>query len=246
MFDIKILILAIILILTSSCSNKSSNQAQSQSYSEMTSKKSDIDGIEPINSNRQFQKSKTEATTEKKVVEETSTEQTQATTQKETVKETEKKVKKKLVFLNSYTTNFDSSKKDRISNIKLASKKLNGTIVKPDEIFSFNQSVGAMGVEQGYKKAVTYVNGKEVENYGGGICQVSTTIYNAVESMGVKIVERHNHSHEVPYAQNGNDAAIAYGSEDFKFKNLNSYPLQLNIKVKKSTITVSVSKVEYI
>lgn len=153
--------------------------------------------------------------------------------------------KKKLEFINSYTTNFDNSKDNRVFNIKLASEKINGIIVEAGEVFSFNEIVGAMGAEQGFKKAVTFSQGKEVEGYGGGICQISTTILNAVKSLDVEIVEQHHHSHEVPYAKKGEDAAIVYGSEDFKFKNLNSYPLQINIKVKKSTLTVSISKVIY-
>lgn len=168
---------------------------------------------------------------------------TEATTE---AKQPETEATQKVVeFLNSYTTNFDSSKTNRISNIKLASKQINDIIIGPNEIFSFNETVGPMGEKEGYKKAVTYVNGQEKENFGGGVCQVSTTIFNAVNQLGVKIVERHNHSHEVPYAENGNDAAVSYGGADFKFKNTNPYSLQLNIDVKEKTITVSVSKVEY-
>lgn len=230
--------ICLLCFIISGCSSKASNN---KNISNESSRSVDYTN-----------QTETEAATKAKLANEikateASTKETKAQTEATTeTTQTQTEAKQKVVeFLNSYTTNFDSSKTNRISNIKLASKQINGIIIEPNEIFSFNETVGPMGEKEGYKKAVTYVNGQEKENFGGGVCQVSTTIFNAVNQLGVKVVERHNHSHEVPYAENGNDAAVSYGGADFKFKNINDYSLQLNIDVKEKTITVSVSKVEY-
>lgn len=246
--------LFIFLFIFSACSSNNSKSSESSSISESkkvslksnSSLKVDSTDINSVKVKQLSETKRYSSITE-------SSSNTESTTLVNDVKESEvysqsskkSSKKKKLEFINSYTTNFDNSKDNRVFNIKLASEKINGSIIEAGEIFSFNETVGAMGAEQGFKKAVTFAQGKEVEDYGGGICQISTTILNAIKSLNVEIVEQHHHSHEVPYAKKGEDAAIAYGSEDFKFKNLNSYPLQINIKVKKSTLTVSISKVVY-
>ncbi len=237
-------LIIILFIFTACSSNNKLSESQTNSISETNS----ISYINLNNSQTKklkttettTQKQTTQSTTETKKIETTTTQTTKAEQSS-----SQTKTNKKLEFINSYTTNFDNSKTDRIFNIKLASKKINGTIIGTGETFSFNDTVGAMGAEQGFKKAITFVNGKEVQDYGGGICQVSTTIFNAVKSLGVEILEQHHHSHEVPYAKKGEDASISYGNEDFRFKNTNSYPLQINIKVKKNSLTVSISKVNY-
>lgn len=243
--------LIMLLFIFTACSSKSPKTSKSQNNPKL-----ETSSVSYLNLKSSTSAKKISNTIESKSFKETkNTETTKESTKESTTVQTTKAIetsdtqtkskKKNLEFINSYTTNFDSSKNDRIYNIKLASKKINGIIIESGEIFSFNNIVGAMGAKQGFKKAVTFVQGKEVEDYGGGICQVSTTIFNAVKSLGVEILEQHHHSHEVPYVKKGEDAAISYGSEDFKFKNLNSYPLQINIKVKKSSLSVSVSKVNY-
>ena len=148
-------------------------------------------------------------------------------------------------IVSSFTTNFDASKTNRVYNIKKASKIISGTIVEEGETFSFNDVVGATGEEQGYKKAITYVNGEEKENFGGGICQISSTILNALYPLKIDILEQHHHSLPVPYVEAGKDASVSYGSLDFKFINNNPYPIQINVTVNTGKITVDIFKVEY-
>lgn len=240
--------LFIFLFVFSACSSNNSQSSESSSSSDTKkiSLKADSSDISSVKV-KQLSETKKYSSTSESSSNMESTNLTNNVKESETYDKSNEKQskKKKLEFINSYTTNFDNSKDNRVFNIKLASEKINESIVEAGEIFSFNETVGAMGAEQGFKKAVTFSQGKEIEGYGGGICQISTTILNAVKSLNVEILEQHHHSHEVPYAKKGEDAAIVYGSQDFKFKNLNSYPLQINIKVKKSTLTVSISKVIY-
>ena len=105
-------------------------------------------------------------------------------------------------------------------NIDIAGSTMNGMVVHPGETFSFCNTVGKATTAKGYQEADIYVNGKKKKGLGGGNCQVSTTLYNAVLKVtGLEVVERHQHSNHVPYIQDGKDAAVAYGSYDFKFKN---------------------------
>ncbi len=97
--------------------------------------------------------------------------------------------------IGTYTTK-TTSNKDRNENIRLASNALNGKILNPGEEFSFNDTTGARTTEKGYKPAGAYVNGVLVEEPGGGVCQVSSTLYNAVIFSGLKTTERHAHSYE--------------------------------------------------
>ena len=87
--------------------------------------------------------------------------------------------------------------------------------------------MGNTNAAKGYKEATAYVGGKVVPSYGGGICQVSSTLYNAVLYANLEIVERHNHSYVVSYVPAGRDATVAYGGKDFKFKNTRSYPIKI-------------------
>ncbi len=188
-------------------------------------------------------KSTIEKTTEKNT--ETTTETTtEISTTSPSIPETSKK-QKFTEILNSYTTEFDNNKTNRVYNIKKASKILSGTIVESGEEFSFNSVVGATGEKEGYKKAITYVNGKEEENYGGGVCQISTTLLNALYPLDIEVTEQHHHSLPVPYVEEGKDASVSYGSIDFKFINNNSYPIQINATVGEGKITVDIFKVEY-
>ncbi|MFD2614782.1 VanW family protein [Paenibacillus gansuensis] len=116
-------------------------------------------------------------------------------------------------------------------NIQLAVAKLNGTIVEASKSFSFNQTVGNSNLaKDGWKKAKVIVNGKFSTGYGGGICQVSTTLYNSAAKAGMVTLERHHHSKTVGYVPAGKDATIAYGSLDFRFQN----PYQRPVKIKAS------------
>ena len=99
--------------------------------------------------------------------------------------------------------------------------------------------------EDGYKKADTFDSDGDIyQEYGGGKCQVSTTLYNAVKNVsGLEVVERHEHSNYVPYIEEGQDAAVAYGSVDFKFKNNNSYPIKIVASATDNEINIKIIKI---
>lgn len=132
--------------------------------------------------------------------------------------------------LASYSTQFytgDKNNDNRKVNIGIAVSKINGTLIAPGNNFSFNQVVGPRTPENGYKDAHAYVGGKVVDSTGGGICQVSTTLYNAALFANFETVERHNHMFTVGYVPKGRDAAVAYGTSDFRFKNNTNWPIKV-------------------
>lgn len=132
--------------------------------------------------------------------------------------------------LSSFSTgNLGNS--NRTNNITLACKALNGTVIKPGEIFSYNQCLGQRTPEKGYKKAGAYVNGETVQEYGGGICQVSTTLYNCVLYANLEVVARSAHAYPASYVKLGMDATVSWGNPDFKFKNNTDYPIRIEAKV---------------
>lgn len=119
-----------------------------------------------------------------------------------------------------YTTNIYDDEKNRVYNIKLACKNLNNTLVRPGEEFSFNSKMGDMGKKEGYKKATGFdSNGKNIKVYGGGICQISSTLYNALLIADLDVTERHAHSKRVYYVPKNKDATVFSGGPDLKFKN---------------------------
>lgn len=119
-----------------------------------------------------------------------------------------------------FSTKIYTKKSERQNNISITCKALSSKKVKPGETFSFCNTVGKATTAKGYQEADIYVDGKKEKGLGGGNCQVSTTLYNAVLKVpGLEVVERHQHSNHVPYIQDGKDAAVAFGSYDFKFKN---------------------------
>jgi len=142
-------------------------------------------------------------------------------------------------LLGTYTT-YTTNVPNRNTNISLACKALNGTIVKPGHTFSFNNTLGYTSAAKGYKKAGILVNGKSSAALGGGICQVSSTLYNAVLKAGLKVVERHPHSAPVGYVPKGRDATVSYGSVDFKFRNNTTKNCRLVFEYNNRSLTVSV------
>ena len=143
-------------------------------------------------------------------------------------------------LLGRFVTYFNRGKRDRTHNLKLAAGVLNGVILKTGEKFSYNVVVGPRVGERGYRSAPIFVRGKLEPGLGGGICQVSSTLYNAVLFAGLKVSERHPHSRTVPYVKAGRDATVAYGSRDFKFENSNSAPVCLITNVSGSKLTVDI------
>lgn len=130
--------------------------------------------------------------------------------------------------LSKYTTVYDESNQNRSTNIKLASEKIDGTILMPGETFSYNKIVGQRTIKAGYKEAAVYMGGKVVDGIGGGICQVSSTLYNAVLEANLEIVDRKNHYFITGYVSASKDATVSYGTIDFKFKNSRNYPIKIN------------------
>lgn len=130
----------------------------------------------------------------------------------------------------SYSTTF-SSPAGRTTNIKTACKYIDGTVLRPGEVFSFNQIVGQRTAERGFKVATVYSGQEVVEGYGGGVCQVSTTIFNAVLYANLEVVERNQHTMTVHYAPYGRDAAISWGTADLKFKNSTNENIKISAKV---------------
>lgn len=130
-------------------------------------------------------------------------------------------------LLSSYSTNYNARDTDRTTNLKLAANKINGTVLMPGETFSYNQVVGARTIAAGYKEAPIYVQGQVVDGLGGGICQITSTLYNAVLYANLEIVERSNHQFVPSYVTASRDATVVYGSIDFKFRNNRNYPIKL-------------------
>jgi vancomycin resistance protein YoaR len=139
----------------------------------------------------------------------------------------------------TYTTNYVNNA-DRTTNLKLACEAINGTIVQPGETFSFNKVVGKRTASKGYKNAHIFTGANSSQmGLGGGICQVASTMFNTTLLANFDIVERYQHSQRVTYVPLGRDAAIYWGSEDFKFKNTTNYPIKIVMSCKNGKITCS-------
>ena len=162
------------------------------------------------------------------------------------LKYTEPKVKLKNLkidvfpnLLSSFSTRFDENNKERSNNLNIAASKIDGTILAPGEEFSYNKIVGERSIAAGYKEAKIYQGGKVIDGLGGGICQISSTLYNAVVCANLDVTERYNHQFITSYVQPGRDATVAYGSKDFKFKNNRTYPIRIDVY-----ITSGIAKVD--
>ena len=129
-------------------------------------------------------------------------------------------------------------------NISITCSTLNETIVANGSTFSFCNTVGQATTSKGYQKADIFDNeGNKKKGLGGGNCQVSTTLYNAVLKVpGLSVTERHEHSNKVPYIKSGKDAAVAYGSYDLKFKNNIGYDIKIKAEATSDNITVTLLK----
>ena len=129
--------------------------------------------------------------------------------------------------LSIFTTRYDVSDVNRTTNLRIACQKINGKVVMPGEIFSYNKTLGPRTAAAGYKNAKVYEAGQVVDGIGGGICQISSTLYNAVLMANLEIAERRNHQFVPSYVGAGRDATVVYGSIDFKFKNTRNYPIKI-------------------
>jgi len=145
-----------------------------------------------------------------------------------------------------YVTSFNPSNKKRSTNIELATKAINNQVVFPGETFSFNRVVGKRTAAKGYLRAKVIVRGEFSEDIGGGICQVSSTLYNAVDNAGIKIVERFSHSRKVPYIPPGRDATVSWYGPDFEFKNTYNQPVLIRARTLGHLLIISVYSSENI
>ena len=131
------------------------------------------------------------------------------------------------VLRGQFSTDYNKSTAERKHNVSLATKAINGFFLEKNAEFSFNSVVGERTTRRGYKMAKTIFNGKFVDGVGGGVCQVSTTLYNAVLVSGLKITEYHPHSLEVSYCSPSFDAMVNSGSADLKFVNNTGMPIYI-------------------
>lgn len=141
--------------------------------------------------------------------------------------------------LATFTTRYDASDTDRTTNLKIACGKLNGVVVLPGETFSYNETLGPRTAAAGYRNGKIYEAGQVVDGLGGGICQISSTLYNTALKANMEIVERRNHQFVTSYVPAGRDATVVYGSIDFKFKNTRSYPIRIVASAQNGVATVT-------
>lgn len=145
----------------------------------------------------------------------------------------------------SFTTKIYTKDSDRQNNLSIACSTLNNTTIANGKTFSFSKTVGKATSSKGYKKADVFRNGDVIEALGGGLCQVSTTLYNAVLKIPeLKVTERHPHSNKVPYIKSGKDAAVSFGAQDFKFINNTGNTIKIKASNTKNNVTVKILKLE--
>ncbi len=157
-----------------------------------------------------------------------------------TPKVTKKDLVARTQLVSCFETDYNKSGENRKHNIETALKAFNGLVLEPNKEYSFNQTTGRRTEEKGYREANIIVNNEYVEGFGGGVCQVSTTLYNALLLADVNVLESHPHSLESSYVQAGFDAMVNYGSSDLKFVNNKNYPLYIRTYHKNGKIGVEV------
>ena len=164
---------------------------------------------------------------------------------KKSEEEIKKDEPKKETEIASFTTKIYTKDSGRQNNLTLACSTLNNTTIENGKTFSFSKTIGRATSSKGYKKADVFRNGDVVEALGGGLCQVSTTLYNAVLKIPeLKVTERHPHSNKVPYIKSGKDAAVSYGAQDFKFVNNTGNTIKIKSSNTKNNVTVKLFKLE--
>ncbi|KAA0547049.1 hypothetical protein FZW96_13785 [Bacillus sp. BGMRC 2118] len=142
--------------------------------------------------------------------------------------------------IGSYVTYYNTNKSQRATNIFLAAEAINNHVVFQGEVFSFNEVVGKRTTEKGYLPAPIIIKGELYDGVGGGICQVSSTLFNAVDKAGVKIVQRYSHSRRVPYVPPGRDATVSWYGPDFTFKNVYNQPILIRASAKHGRLVITI------
>ena len=143
-------------------------------------------------------------------------------------------------LLATYSTKYDGGNTNRTTNLKIACQKINDKVILPGETFSYNKTLGERTTAAGYKNAAVYENGQVVDGIGGGICQISSTLYNAVLMANMEVTERRNHMFVTSYTPAGRDATVVYGQTDFKFKNTRTYAVKIKASCSNGIATVSI------
>lgn len=141
-------------------------------------------------------------------------------------------------LVSQFTTRFDPSLVDRSYNVAVSAKALSNLLIAPGEVVSFNEIVGPRSQEAGYRSALIIIENEFQEGMGGGVCQVSTTLYNTILLANLEIIERKNHSLPVAYVPIGRDATVVYGALDFKFRNNTDGFLYLKTELGNGTLTI--------
>ena len=147
------------------------------------------------------------------------------------------------VALGTFITKILDTDPGRVHNLSLCASVLSGVQVEAGKEFSFNNTVGQRTQEKGYEEAAILVDGNREYATGGGICQISSTLYNAALDAGMEILERHTHTNEVHYIELGRDAAVSFGSQDFRFKNPLPHPVSIEISVKNTEVQATLYKI---
>ncbi|MGL5634527.1 MAG: VanW family protein [Sarcina sp.] len=161
------------------------------------------------------------------------------------IKEIEPKIKSDMIKdingkFSSASTSFNTGDLSRNTNLKIATQQVNGTILLPGEEFSYNEVVGERSTARGFKAAGAFSGGEVVQSIGGGICQISSTLYQAIMKSGIESTERYNHTMSVSYAKPSEDATVAWGYLDYKFKNPYKHPIYIQGIITDGIVTFNV------
>ncbi len=141
-------------------------------------------------------------------------------------------------LMTSFTTSFDATLETRVHNIRLASSRINNYLLEPGKVFSFNGLIGNATAGKGYKPANIIIGGQLVPGIGGGLCQISSTLYNAALLSNLEIVERHSHQLTVPYIEPGRDATVCYPYKDLSFRNNKDHHILITTEVVDDRLTI--------
>ncbi len=142
------------------------------------------------------------------------------------------------VLLGEFSTRIVDNTESRVKNLRLACSAINGKVIQPGEVFSFNGTVGPRTQERGFQMGHVFEGTKKTEAVGGGVCQISSTLFNTARKAGMEIVERHQHKRKVDYVKLGDDATVSYGEMDFRFRNTASQPVKIEAGVVPGRVVV--------
>ncbi len=146
------------------------------------------------------------------------------------------------VAAGTFVTTILDTDAGRVRNLELCASVLEGVTVPAGGTFSFNDTIGQRTAEKGYEEAKILVDGHPDSAVGGGICQISSTLYNAALDAGMEILERHSHTNEVHYVEIGQDAAVSYGTQDFRFRNPLDSPIRISVVVENTQVKAVIYK----